>query len=71
MGILSLIGIYIFIDALFRRQIQLLIRYGVVALALLAALVLVYEFFWVIVGATVLLAGLLIIVENIRELRTS
>ncbi len=71
MGLLSLIGIYIFIDALFRRQIQLLIRYGVVALALLTALLLIYEFFWQLVAGLVLFAGLLIIIENIRELRAS
>jgi hypothetical protein len=46
-----------------------LIRYLVVSLALLSALVLLYEFFWPIVVTLVLLAGLLIIVENVRELR--
>jgi hypothetical protein len=70
-GLLSLLGIYIFIDALFRRQIQAIIRYGVIALALITTLVLIFEFFWEVVGTLILLAGLLIIIENIRELRSS
>jgi hypothetical protein len=68
-GLLALLGVYGFIEALFRRQVQVLIRYLVVSLALLSALVLLYEFFWPIVVTLVLLAGLLIIVENVRELR--
>jgi hypothetical protein len=70
-GLLSLLGIYIFIDALFRRQIQMLIRYAVIALSLITTLVLLFEFFWEVVVTLVLLAGLLIIIENIRELRAS
>lgn len=67
-GLLVLLGIYFFIEALFRRQVQILIRYLVVGLALLAALVLVYEFFWPVIITLTLLAGLLIIAENVREL---
>lgn len=68
-GVLALLGVYSFIEALFRRQIQMLVRYIVVALALITALVLIYEFFWELVVTLVVLAGILIIVENLRELR--
>jgi hypothetical protein len=67
--LLALLGIYGFIEALFRRQVQVLIRYLVVSLALIAAIVLLYQFFWVALVSLVLFAGLLIIVENVRELR--
>lgn len=68
-GVLALLGVYSFIEALFRRQVQMLIRYIVIGLALVTALVLVYEFFWKLVMTLVVLAGVLIIVENVRELR--
>lgn len=66
-GLLVLLGIYFFMEALFRRQVQTLIRYLVVGLALISALVLLYEFFWPVVITLMLLAGLLILVENVRE----
>ncbi len=67
-GLLVLLGIYFFIEALFRRQVQILIRYLAIGLAMLAALILVYEFFWPVVIILTLMAGLLIIAENVREL---
>jgi hypothetical protein len=70
-GILALLGIYLFIEALFRRQVQRFIGYAVVMLALISSLVLVFEFFGWMVRAMVIFAGLLIIIENIRELRTN
>lgn len=71
MSLLALIGVYSFIEALFRRQVQFLVRYVVVGLALAAGLVLIYTFFWPVVIILISLAGLLIIVENIRELSAS
>jgi membrane-bound ClpP family serine protease len=70
-GLLALLAVYIFIEALFRRQVQMLIRYAVVTLAIITSLVLVIEFFWPLFLILVLLAGLFIIWENVRELRTS
>jgi hypothetical protein len=71
MSLLALIGIYSFIEALFRRQVQFLVRYVVVGLAIAAGLVLLYTFFWPVVIILISLAGLLVIVENIRELTSS
>jgi hypothetical protein len=70
-GLLALLGVYAFIEALFRRQVQMLIRYVVIALALMTTLVLVFEFFPIVLTTLVLLAGLLILVENVRELGAS
>jgi hypothetical protein len=70
-GLLALLGVYVFIEALFRRQIQRLIGYVVVGLAILNAMVLVYEFFPQLVASLILLAGLFIIIENVRELHAS
>lgn len=69
-GLLGLLGVYFFIEALLRRQVQILIRYLVVGLALISGLVLLYEFFWPVVVALMLFIGLLIIAENVRELWT-
>lgn len=69
-GLLALVGVYSFMEALFRRQVQFLVRYLVVGLALAASLVLLYEFFWPVVVFLIFAAGLLIIVENVRELRS-
>lgn len=67
-SLLGLLGVYFFMEALFRRQMQTLIRYLVITLALIAAMVLLYEFFWPVVVTLMLLMGLLIIIENVREL---
>jgi hypothetical protein len=70
-GLLALLGVYAFIEALFRRQMQMLIRYMVITLALITTLVLVFEFLPFFLIGLVLLAGLLIIIENVRELGAS
>jgi hypothetical protein len=70
-GLLALLGVYIFIEALFRRQMQRVINYAVVSLAIITSVVLVFEFFGAVIITLVLLAGLFIIVENVRELRSS
>lgn len=67
-SLLGLLGVYFFIEALFRRQMQTLIRYLVIGLALIAGMVLLYEFFWPVVVTLMVSVGLLIIVENVREL---
>jgi hypothetical protein len=70
-GLLALLGVYVFIEALFRRQMQQVINYAVVSLAIITSVVLVFEFFGEVIITLVLLAGLFIIVENVRELRSS
>lgn len=66
-GIVVLLGVYGFFEALFHRDIQDWIARLVVALALLTTLVLLVQFFQPVILGAVVLMGLFIIVENIRE----
>ena len=68
-SVLIMIGITIIIEAMFRRRLSILINRITVFLALAASLVLIYEFFWLIIIFIIVLAGAYIIIENIRELR--
>lgn len=68
-GISILLGVLVFVEAGFRRRLESLITTVVIVLAVLSALVLIYEFFWQIVIGTVLLAGLYVMWENLREIR--
>jgi len=67
-GLVMLISLFIFIEAGFRRHLTSLITSVTIGLATVAALILLYEFFWSIVIAGVLLAGGYILFENLREL---
>lgn len=68
-GLLAMIGIYTFVEALFHRRVARLVQALVTALALVAALVLAFEFARLL--AVVLLLGLsiLLVVDNLRKLR--
>ncbi len=70
-GLLSMLGIFAFLEALFKRRAQNFISNFVVGLALLTMLVLLIEFFKPVIVVLALLTGLLIIIDNARELRTS
>lgn len=67
-GLAILLSTMVFAEAGFRRQLTRLISSVTIALAVTAALVMVYEFFWEIVVATVLAVGSYLIWENGREL---
>jgi len=68
-GLTGLIALIIFVEAGFRRHLPQLITSVTLALAVIAALVLLFEFFWTIVVLAVLVAGGYIMWENLRELR--
>ncbi len=68
-GLMALIAVIIFVEAGFRRQLAQLITSVTLALTVVAALVLLFEFFWPIVVLGVLAAGTYIMWENIQELR--
>lgn len=63
-----MLGVLISIEATFRRQLPNLITSATVALAVVTALVLVYQFFWNLVVIAVLVGGLYLMWENVREL---
>ncbi|MGH2524092.1 MAG: hypothetical protein ACRDH2_16420, partial [Anaerolineales bacterium] len=69
LGVAALLSLLIFVEAGFRRQLAQLVTSITSALAIVAALVLLFEFFWQIVVFAVLLAGSYIMWENLRELR--
>jgi hypothetical protein len=68
-GLAIMIGFMLFMEASFRRQLPNLISSVTVGLAIVSALVIVYEFFWQMVVIGVLTAGLFIIWENLQEIR--
>jgi hypothetical protein len=69
-GLTAMIALIIFIEAGFRKRLPQLVSSITVALAIVSALVILFEFFWQITIASVLLAGLYLMWENLRELRS-
>ncbi|MCS6910032.1 MAG: hypothetical protein NZM11_05615 [Anaerolineales bacterium] len=68
-GLAALVSAIVFVEAGFRRQLAQLIPSVTTGLALVCALVLLFEFFWEIVIVSVFVAGSYIMWENWRELR--
>ena len=69
-GLITILSIFLFIEASARRRLVNLITSITNALAIVTTLVLIYQFFWGIVMILVFVAGIYIIWENIRELGT-
>jgi hypothetical protein len=67
-GLVSLFSMVAIVEAVFRRNLGVLISYVTNTLAIVAGLVLLFEFFWEIVIGLVLIAGAYIMWENLREL---
>jgi hypothetical protein len=63
------IALFLSVEAGFRGRLTNLVTSATIGLAVVAALVVVYEFFWNIVVAAVLLLGVYILWDNLRELR--
>ncbi len=67
-GLVSLVAVISFVEALFQREAQDLILRVVTLLAVVALIVLLYQFLaWVLV-AVVIVLGVFIIVDNVKEL---
>jgi hypothetical protein len=66
-GLVALISVIVFVEASLRGQLSRLIASVTVGLALFAALVLMLEYFWYLVALVVLVAGVYIVWENLRE----
>ena len=67
-GLVALLAVFFFIEASFRRQLPRLVTSFTIALAIMATLVLLYEFFWSVVVGAVLTIGAYLMWENLREL---
>ena len=63
------ITLFLFVEAGFRGRLTNLVTSAALSLAVVAALVLIYEFFWRIVVAAVLIVGIYVLWDNLRELR--
>ncbi len=70
-GLVVLISVFMVFELVFRRRFQTLIVQATLALTVLATLILIYAFFWEIVILSVVGMGLLVIVDNLRELQGS
>jgi hypothetical protein len=70
-GLGVLVGVFMVFESVFRRRFQNLIVQVTLALTVLAALILIYAFFWEVVILSVVGIGLLVIVDNLRELQGS
>jgi hypothetical protein len=63
------IALFLFVEAGFRGRLTNFVTSATIGLAVVAALVIIYEFFWQIVVAAVLALGLYVLWDNLRELR--
>lgn len=69
-GLVALVALLVFVESGFRKRLTELTTSVTVGLATVAAVILVYEFFWQAVVASVLAAAAYMLWENVRELRT-
>lgn len=69
LGLAALISVVVFVEASVRRSLSRLIASITVALAIVSALLLLFQFFWQVIIVLVLVAGGYIMWENVRELR--
>jgi hypothetical protein len=63
------IALFLLVEAGFRGRLTNLVTSATIGLAVVAALVIIYQFFWDIIYATVLILGVYILWDNLRELR--
>ncbi len=68
LGLLMMIALYAFIEAGFRGRLIRFVTSVTISTAVLSTLVLAYEYFWEFVEVGVLVMGLYILWENLREL---
>jgi hypothetical protein len=63
------IAFFAFVEAGFRGRLVNLVSSANIGLAVVATLIIVYEFFWQLVVAAVLVIGIYVLWDNLRELR--
>ncbi len=67
-GLIGVVAVNLFLEALFRREALELIKQGSVALSVVAALVLMFEFALPMLMLGIIALGVFVIVDNVREL---
>ncbi|MBV9455273.1 MAG: hypothetical protein JOZ19_14345 [Rubrobacter sp.] len=68
-ALVASIALFAFLEASFRGRMANLVSSVNVGLGIVAALIIVYEFFWELVALVVLIVGIYILWDNLRELR--
>jgi hypothetical protein len=63
------IAFFAFVEAGFRGRLVNLVSSANIGLAVVATLIIIYEFFWQLVVAAVLVVGIYVLWDNLRELR--
>jgi hypothetical protein len=63
------IALFLFVEAGFRGRLTNLVTSAAISLAIVATLVVFYRFFWDIVVGSVLILGVYVLWDNLRELR--
>jgi hypothetical protein len=67
-GLAGLVLVLITIESAFRRRLADLVQWIAILLAIGGFLILIFQFFWVIVLAGAMITGFYMIVSNLREL---
>ncbi|MGH3087648.1 MAG: hypothetical protein ACRDSJ_10070 [Rubrobacteraceae bacterium] len=70
LGLVALVSLLVFVESGFRKKLTELTTSVTVGLATIASLILLYEFFWQTVVASVIAAAAYMVWENLRELWT-
>ena len=68
-GLVTMIALVTFIEASFRGRLTRFITSVTISSAIVASFVVVYRYFWQIIEIGVLVTGIYILWENLRELR--
>ena len=68
--LIAIVALFVFIESSVRGKLTRLVASVTAGLAAVSALIIVYEFFWQTVLAAVVVAGVYILWENLRELWT-
>lgn len=67
-GLVGLLMVMITIESAFRRTLASVVRWIAIILALAGLLILVYQFFWFILLAVIVIIGFYMMIANLREL---
>jgi hypothetical protein len=68
-GLVAILALFLFLEAVFRGRLTRLVTSVTLGLAVIAAMILLYEFFWQILIVVVLAIGVYILWDNLREIR--
>ena len=70
LGLIAIFALFVFIESGFRGRLTRLVTSVTIGLAVVAGLVILYDFFWPVVVGGVLLMGGYLLWDNLRELWT-